>query len=839
MMACMTPGISRTPCRNRHARRPVAMLLAALLLACMAWPVHSQSPAQTPEPVAVIDRMAIELSGLTTLSQLLSSRSAFNVFGIRGLSEAIGGSYRVDGRPVTGLDFSIFPLSSVERIELIEEGATRFRGYTGDGTINIVRRRGFQGSEVSAGLGRPDQPGIDSNAGSALWGGSVGRGHVLVGIDHVFSEEVKNSERSYTRTRFADSLAGAQSVSIAGNTLLVGDDSYALGACDPQVYTGPLESSSGEVCGYPYGNIAWFSAYPRTQRESVFLHAGHPIGEHAEFYLDVLAAQTRTRYTWAPSPGTFALDVSQTGPVRDVLEAAVPGLAIPADGSVTLAHRFVGHGTRNWRWDWDDRNLVAGIRGALAGGLGYDAHIRHYRVRGAEDGKTFVSEERATAEILSGDYDIVNPLSMEPAHLAAIRRTSLHSRQNYDQEITVLHAALDGSALALPGGPVRWTAAFEFEDYSFQDVVHHRDFENRVYDVTKVLGGGGALVDADRQVMSAEAAASLPVLEDWELVLTGRLRDYDDVGGTPAWRASSHYRVNDAFRFRLHSDYTEISPGVRQLYESDRNVFPYVRDCKAYLDDPQACVDQAPVLQIKTEDVGNPNLVPAKARSVGIGATLRFASMFLTADWYRQKVWNQASRPSPQSLVNLENRGLALPQGAQILRVGGSETGTIEKIVRPLMNHRDNDSRTEGLALRAGAAWETAWALLDLDINYLRTIDSQSRVQGVKQPDDFPRHRAHAVLRARRGDLTASWNAHSMSGYYNPTRTGRWNSWTGHDLALHWQGAYGLQGLRLSAGALNVGDRKPASNPANPNNPVLSYDSVRGRTYFINASLGW
>ena len=552
--------------------RPVAALMATLLLACSALPVHSQDAAHTPKPILVIDRTAIELSGMTTLSQFLSSRSAFNVFGIRGLSAAVGGSYRVDGRPVTGLDFSIFPLSSIERIELIEEGATRFRGHTGDGTINIVRRRDFQGSEFSAGVGRPQQSGIDSNAGSAIWGAPLGGGHVLVGIDHVFSEEVKDSQRSYTRTRFTDSLAGARSVSIAGNTLLIGDDSYVLGACDPEVYTGPLAGGSGEVCGYPYGNVAWFADYPRSQRESVFLHADHPIGESAEVYLDVLAAQTRTRYTWAPPPGTFALDVSQAGPVRDALEAAVPGLVIPADGSVTVAHRFVGHGTRTWRWDWDDRNLVAGIRGTLASGLGYDAHLRHYRERGVEDGKTFVSEELATAEILSGNYDIVNPLSTEPAHRAAIHRTSLHSRQNHDQEVTVVHVAFDGTALALPGGPVRWTSAFEFEDYSLQDVVYHRDFENRVYDVTKVLGSGGSLVDADRHVMTAEAAASLPVLPDWELVLTGRLRDYDDVGGTPAWRVSSHYRVNDLLSIRLHSDYAEFSPGIR-LYTSPTETF--------------------------------------------------------------------------------------------------------------------------------------------------------------------------------------------------------------------------------------------------------------------------
>ena len=150
---------------------------------------------------------------------------------------------------------------------------------------------------------------------------------------------------------------------------------------------------------------------------------------------------------------------------------------------------------------------------------------------------------------------------MEPAHLAAIHRTSLHSRQHHDQEITVVHAAFDGSALALPGGPIRWTAAFEFEDYSFRNGVAHLDFEDREYDVTEILGSGGSIVHADRHVMSANAAASLPVLANWELVLSGRLQDYDDVAD-PGWRYK-HYRVT-MYSVSPGSD-SAILPGVRNL----------------------------------------------------------------------------------------------------------------------------------------------------------------------------------------------------------------------------------------------------------------------------------
>ena len=363
--------------------------------------------------------------------------------------------------------------------------------------------------------------------------------------------------------------------------------------------------------------------------------------------------------------------------------------------------------------------------------------------------------------------------------------------------------------------------------------------ENRSYEVTEVIGSGGANVVADRRVASAQIGAALPLREGWELVLTGRGNDYNDIGGILGWRVAGHYRPNDALAFRVHTDYGQFSPSVRQLYESASKSFPFVRDCKGYSGNRQACLAEVSRDQVANENVGNPNLEPNEARQVGVGATFRFGAMFLAADWYRQEIWNSPSRPSAQSLVDLENRGESLPEGAEVVRVGGARTGKIEKLVTPLFNREDNDFSSEGVALRAGADWETEWGALDFDVNVLRTYDIESRVAGVKQPGDFPRYRAHAALRASRGDVTLSWNFHALSGFWNATRTGRWDSWTGHDLALQWRGAFGLKGLKVTGGVLNVGDREPSLNPANPNNPALSYDAVRGRTFFLNASMVW
>ncbi len=816
-----------------RARVIVLAVMSATAFAAVSLPAQAGGADPERGVIGVIDRTAIEMSGLTTLAQLLSDRSRFNVFGIRGLSAAIGGSYLVDGRPPARLDFSAYPLSAVERIEILEDGVARYRGHTGDGTINIVLRRDDDGAEVSAGVGRPNLEGLDSNAGSALWSGEFARGRMLVGIDHAFREEVREADRDYTKAKYTDSFADSQGVSIAGNTLILGDDRHVLGDCDPSVYTGPLDSRSGQVCGFPYAEIAWFGEFPRTNRESLFLYTEHPLKEGGEIYLDALVARTNTRLVWAPPTEQFKFDAPSGSAVRTALEAE--GFTIPSDDEVTIWHRFVGHGNRDWRWTWNDRSLSLGIRGDLADNLGYDVHIRHYRDHGIEKASTFVSEDLVKAAIESGEYDIVDPLSPDRNHLAAIRNSAVTKHRDLFQQSDTIRAALDGKTLTLPGEPVRWTAAVQLQDYDIRDVVDHRDSEGRSHEATAVFGGSGSNVVAKRQIRSADVGAVVPLSPVWDVILTGGFDDYNDIGTLVNWRVANRYAPIDAFTLRAYSESWESSPSTRQLYESTSKNFPFVRDCKGVSDDDCGDVE---VLQVTNEIAGNPNLKPSEWRQVGVGATLRFGVTHFAVDWYRGRTWNRPSRPGAQSLVDLESDGKSLPEGAQVVRVGGG-TGDIEKLVTPLFNRRNNDSLSEGVAFRAGTAWETDWATLELDLNVFRAIRSESRVAGIKQPGDFPRYRRHIALRASRGDVTASWNFHAESGYWNSTRTGRWESWTGHDLALQWRNAFGRDGLKLTGGVLNVGDREPAQNPANPNAPALTYESVRGRTLFLSTAFTW
>ena len=403
------------------------VLAAALFLpaALLAAPAHDDAASADEErrPVTVIDRTNSMMSGLTSVSELLGSQTVYNSFGLRRPYFGIGrAAFLVNGRNVSGLDLSTLPISAVERVEILDEGPTRHGVDALTGAINIVLRNDYEGTEVSAGAGLPTQEGRDSQHGNALWGGALGRGQVTIGVAHIGREEVRDKDRDFSKARWTPggSIIDTTGVSISGNTLIAVPEgavpprakALSLGPCDPSVYTGVLTHPAGEVCGYPYAQIAWIDGYEQFTRESLFLAAEHPLGDDSDVYVEARVAQGDSLSVYAPPVGTF--DFVATGSVMQNLIDNAEGLDssnFPADGEVTVRHRFVGHGNREWREDVKEYELTLGVQGGLDDGLGYNMRVEHYRHKTVETGINLVSERLARAAIESGAYDIANPLS--------------------------------------------------------------------------------------------------------------------------------------------------------------------------------------------------------------------------------------------------------------------------------------------------------------------------------------------------------------------------------------------------------------------------------------------
>ena len=838
------------PCESAGERRLISMLrpiaVVATVVALSAAPAQGEAADERTAPVgptshirSVIDREDIELSGLSSVSDLLSSRRAFNSFGLRRPSFGTGATtYLVNGRNVSGLDLSTLPISAIERVEILDEGPVRYGGDALSGAVNIVLRNDYEGIEASAGVGLPTQKGRDSRHGSALWGGTVGHGHLTIGAAHISREEVRDKDRHFSRAMWTPGGAFADTTGVSdhGNTIVLPEvGRRALGDCNESIYTGTLTHPGGEVCGYAYADISWL--YSRFTRESLFLIADQPLGDDADVYVEARVAQGDSLFRYAPPVGDFTFQ--PTGDVRERLLDSVQNLDStydlpddpddPNDGNVRVLHRFVGHGNREWRTDLEEYEFTFGVRGTLDGGLGYDTHVEYYRHKTVEEGVNLVSERLARTAIEGGDYDIANPLSPSDAarHRQAIRDMALRLTHDTLNEHMRAGAALEGTAFTMPGGAVRWTAGIEVEDREWRDIYDYRDSRNRFHEVADVLGSGGESVAGERRRWSALAETIVPVLDGWDLTLSARRDDFDDVGEAISLRIANRFRLNDDLAFRASWDRGARPPGLGNLHLPDALYFVPV--CDPLVTDEKGNPDCGVAHMVIR---GNPNLGPDEAERVSIGATARLGAFSLTADWFAVEIADEPTIAHWQTIVDRAAAGNPLP-GTEVKRHEGND---IDTIVSPIGQFGETEA--EGIALDAGAAWETDWVDLALDVHAQRTIRYEERVLGVKQPGDYPRDRVHALLRATWGDVTASWNIHAISGYNNTTKTGRFKRWYGHDLALQWRDVVGT-GLDLTGGVLNVANRGPSTDSSGDSDPDLTLDSVRGRTFFLSATMVW
>lgn len=833
---------------------------------------HTSVGTKNPNrPVAVISRKDIELSGMTNLYDLLITRAHYNYFGMHR-TLVLGSSYTtflMDGRRLpdpnsnhifnSGYVLKFLPLVAVDRIEILSGSATVLHGGQAvSGAVNIVLREEFEGLEIQLDLQRPTSAGANAEQGSMVWRGKVAEGHMMVAAETSQQEEIASADRKFSRAGWAEggSFANTTGVSIGGNTVFIPTKSYdsqgqttathipdaegatvarLLGDCSKEDgYTGPLANPSGVPgigCGFPYANTAW--EVDRSERQSVFLSFDHPVGEDTEAYLGARIAQGKTAFRYAPSVGTFSFTPSSD--VIDELTADPEINSLP--DSLIIAHRFVGHGPRNWRSNLDEYDLTLGLRGKFQNNIGYDAHMRNYRYRDEENGDTFVSR-RIVQDILknpSADmaYDFSNPQSTDPAHLAAIRTSALQLDRQQGIEHRTARLTLNGETFTLPGGNTGWAVSTEIdneEQYNKNRYSSMYGGDYEVFDSSDVLGSGGINFEGERQRISTMGELFLLPLKDWQVGLGTRYDDYDDVGGATSFQVSSAYQLNSVVSLRGAWGRGSRPPSLSSLHNSESLTHPYICDVQTYSGPLENCNH----VQVRQLSGGNPELEPDEAKVLSFGGEVDLGFLALSSDWFGIQVKNTEAQMSTQNLIDMEAADKPLPAGVVIHRQGGN--GSITQIDNPLVN--TGETNASGIDTQVHMQWETVLADFFGNLRWLYMLDNEVRVDGDAQPGDFSKNRVHASIHAKRDNLTLGWSTYAVSSFDSPS-SGHYDSWVGHDITFYLDEPFGLKGTKLSGGVFNVTDEEPSVNSVNPNDYSGDLDTQRGRTFFMGYKMIW
>ena len=185
--------------------------------------------SETALPVTIIKRADIEKTGASNVQELIDRVSSNNGGG-RSLGESIGDSSatgqsgaslrglgrertlvllngrRLASYPFSGLgtDLNAIPLSAIERIEILRDGASAIYGSDAiGGVLNFITRKDFRGAEITAGLEAPRQAG--GNVTSLAVGGGFGdltadRYNILATVNYQHYDSVRSVDRSYAKT---------------------------------------------------------------------------------------------------------------------------------------------------------------------------------------------------------------------------------------------------------------------------------------------------------------------------------------------------------------------------------------------------------------------------------------------------------------------------------------------------------------------------------------------------------------------------------------------------------------------------------------------------------------
>ena len=805
----------------------------------------SSQAGHSGQLVTVIDRQDIELSGLKNVGELVLQRSVYNSFGIhRPLAIGAGrAAVFINGRRISDsvFDLDTLSLSAVQRIEVLRGSASALHGgHAAGGAINIVLTRGYEGLDVQASTSPTTRAGGDSEHASFLWGGSIGAGHITLGADFFQREEIRDKDRSYSSASWmpGGTFADTAGVSLGGNTLFIPlTDPIAmhestlarpLGNCEGSSYTGELgepQGIPGTGCGFAYADISWHLApLEQYQREGLFLNLHYPLTQDVDLYFDVRGARADAKERYAPSVGTFPFRPSQSLAQRLLGDPQID----TAPDEVAVAHRFIGHGNREWDTDFEEYDLTLGLQGELGEGMGYELHARYYRHDADTRGDTFVSESLARKAIQEGRYDIENPRSASPTHQSAIAETALTLDREETTDHKTVRIAFDGSAFELAGGPSAWAVGVAYADEKRRNRYAYHDAKGASYEATDVLGSGGDSASRDRQRKSVFGELFLPLHKQWDLVLAAWHDDYDDVGSELSHQVRGQYRLNPAFSVRASWSQGAAPPGLNAQHGEAALGYPYVCDTLTFTGNLEDCHE----FQVEQLSGGNPDLEADESESYSLGAEFDLGFLSLSADWFEIEVDDTPAQLAAQSIIDLEGSG-QLPAGIVVVRDGGRIT--------QIQSTWTNNGETEiaGVDIHASTGWHHGWASLVLELNWLHITRERTRVGGETQPGDQPHNRVHASFRASRGNLTANWTMHAISGYSNLRKTENYDSWMGHDLIVQWSSAFGHNPLELQAGLLNITNHGPSRDSTLPGleGTQVTVDSALGRTLYLNARL--
>ncbi|NMR25269.1 TonB-dependent receptor [Pseudoalteromonas sp. NEC-BIFX-2020_015] len=803
-------------------------------------------------PITVIDRAAIELSGETSVADLLRN-TTFNSLGsfrpqsgsssqgattvsLRGL-----GSDRtlvlVDGRrlpksTLTGSsqDLNFIPMAAVERVEILTDGASALYGSDAiGGVINVILRKDFNGAEITLGSGRIEHEGGDRENGSVLFGSSSDKASVLAGAswsgrDIVYARDFPwySPGGSVYSNNFTTFSIDPETGERASNFDFFSPEATCEGVGNENFYR------IGERCGFNFAAVSADEA--SIKNRSAFMKATYEINDDWSIYSNINIAQTKSFGRYAPGLDTTAYDASPstvfisadspnnpTNPNSPIYDASLNMEQQPLD----YWHRFAALGNRDNSLTSELKDLSFGTTGMI-GNVSVEAGVRKTINESNNIGSGYILRSIARQYINDGTYMLNDPFGASKDVKSAMTVTTSRTGK-FNQEEVYANAAFD--VMELDSGAIQAFVGFEYrtEDYA--------DKYDSLSEAGQVGGSSGSSAGGSRSVRSLFFETLIPATEEFELTFAGRYDDYSDYGSDFSPKVSARYAPIDDLVLRAAWGKGFRAPSLPDLTQQPSESADSVSDeatCLA-IGEEKDCSSQINALVIS-----NPDLQSEQSDQYSLGVVYQVTDdISVELDYYNTEITNRIRAFGAQAIIDARLRGDAIPDAFTVNR---SPNGAITQVVRGFGN--DGSLETSGIDFKANSKFEFG------DMGALRTNFSISHILdystdgGRNFVDDpgVPQMRLNLSNVYSFADFDFTWNLSLIDGQCEDITAdgeceGHIPTWVTHDLQVAYSTPWNS---KISFGAQNAFGKEPPLFASGGRDYNFDLYSGFGRTMYFN-----
>ncbi|WP_295800575.1 TonB-dependent receptor [uncultured Microbulbifer sp.] len=818
-------------------------------------------------PIDVLAQPELEITGAQTVAELLkylpavsgnsTSTSVTNggngtaTVTLRGLP-ASNTLVLINGRRIVSngfggeaADLNTIPLSAVDRIEVLKDGASAVYGSDAiAGVVNILLRRDFDGLSINTYYGQSSRDDQQTDSYSLTWGGGSEEGHLMLSLAHYRQGEIFSRDRELSEN--------ADNRSLGGTDLRSSASPEAFIALADEVVTNAEDGGYRAWTPEDLHNFRdYTSALVPSERQSLYVAGNRKLAENVEFYTETMAVRTRSESTLAPTPIFTRFDNGD-------LTIAADQVYNPFGETITdvrkrvleLGPRVQSNRTDTWR-------INSGLKGLIDDWQWELVAATHY-TRARETLNNLIDPRRLSAGLKGPEtcntdngcvpIDLLGPTgSITDAQLDYIRA---QNEVDGTSRMTSITYIADGPLGQNAAGDILSAAGVEVRRESI-------DFTSTDADGFSPIGGvASGSAQGQRLIGEAFAEISLPLRAE-SLWLDGAIRysDYSDFGSTANPKLALRWRPWPSLLLRASYATGFKAPTLVDMnqtgYQSQEYLFdPCTTSSADTLPGCNGRADQARI-QYLTEFGGNPDLQPETSdnRALGIVWTPGdFTGFHASVDLFEIRQ-NDVIDTSPQYLINQNAMN-----GLFSNRVLRDDAGDITRIVATRLNIGAREVMGMDTSMRyqyqSRSLGLIRWSLNSSHIyRYLNQLAPGSPVEDFAGTfidpasggaGSLPDWKANTGVYWQRGRWEGGYTVHFVSAMdesftRDDTPVHRnIKSWSTHDLQV----AYAVpSGVRFAIGIDNLLDQAPpfAASAFNDNFDARTYD-LTGRYWYTTFS---